>query len=95
MGLMARAARMAGRQGREAISEDDIYAAMENKAMEAFAVGPFDSSMTLHMAACHNTYVYHMPNASFSLLTLASGGCSLRKEFRSCCNQLSPPNTLV
>jgi cell division protease FtsH len=38
MGLMARAARMAGRQGREAITEDDIYAAMENKAMEAFAV---------------------------------------------------------
>lgn len=38
MGLMARAARMAARQGREAISEDDIYAAMENKAMEAYAV---------------------------------------------------------
>jgi len=38
MGLMARAARMAGRQGREAITEDDIYAAMENKAMEAYAV---------------------------------------------------------
>lgn len=38
MGLMARAARMAARQGREAITEDDIYAAMENKAMEAFAV---------------------------------------------------------
>uniref|UniRef100_A0A383VRP6 AAA+ ATPase domain-containing protein n=1 Tax=Tetradesmus obliquus TaxID=3088 RepID=A0A383VRP6_TETOB len=36
MGLMARAARMAARQGREAISEEDIYAAMENKAMEAF-----------------------------------------------------------
>ncbi|GFR51495.1 hypothetical protein Agub_g13859, partial [Astrephomene gubernaculifera] len=35
MGLMARAARMAGRQGREAITEDDIYAAMENKSMEA------------------------------------------------------------
>jgi hypothetical protein len=35
---MARAARMAARQGREAISEDDIYAAMENKAMEAYAV---------------------------------------------------------
>lgn len=39
MGLMARAARMAARQGREAITEDDIYAAMENKAMEAYAVG--------------------------------------------------------
>jgi cell division protease FtsH len=39
MGLMARAARMAARQGREAISEEDIYAAMENKAMEAFQVG--------------------------------------------------------
>lgn len=38
MGLMARAARMAARQGREAIGEDDIYAAMENKAMEAYAV---------------------------------------------------------
>eukprot|EP00878_Enallax_costatus_P001473 GHUV01001624.1.p1 GENE.GHUV01001624.1~~GHUV01001624.1.p1 ORF type:complete len:977 (+),score=283.07 GHUV01001624.1:432-2933(+) len=36
MGLMARAARMAARQGREAISEEDIYAAMENKAMEAY-----------------------------------------------------------
>ncbi|KAG2495020.1 hypothetical protein HYH03_006952 [Edaphochlamys debaryana] len=35
MGLMARAARMAARQGREAITEDDIYAAMENKTMEA------------------------------------------------------------
>jgi hypothetical protein len=39
MGLMARAARMAARQGREAITEEDIYAAMENKAMEAFQVG--------------------------------------------------------
>jgi hypothetical protein len=38
MGLMARAARMAARQGREAITEEDIYAAMENKAMEAFQV---------------------------------------------------------
>jgi len=37
MGLMARAARMAGRQGREAITEEDIYAAMENKALEAYA----------------------------------------------------------
>ena len=36
MGLMARAARMAGRQGRAAITEDDIYAAMENKAMESY-----------------------------------------------------------
>eukprot|EP00879_Flechtneria_rotunda_P028172 GHRR01030255.1.p1 GENE.GHRR01030255.1~~GHRR01030255.1.p1 ORF type:complete len:520 (+),score=209.83 GHRR01030255.1:1412-2971(+) len=36
MGLMARAARMAARQGSEAISEEDIYAAMENKAMEAY-----------------------------------------------------------
>lgn len=35
MGLMNRAARMAARQGRNAITEDDIYAAMENKAMEA------------------------------------------------------------
>ncbi|KAG2437047.1 hypothetical protein HYH02_011309 [Chlamydomonas schloesseri] len=35
MGLMARAARMAARQGRHAITEDDIYAAMENKTMEA------------------------------------------------------------
>ncbi|GLC69378.1 ATP-dependent zinc metalloprotease FTSH 1 [Pleodorina starrii] len=35
MGLMARAARMAARQGREAITEDDIYAAMENKTVEA------------------------------------------------------------
>jgi hypothetical protein len=39
MGIMARAARMAARGGREAIAEDDIYAAMENKAMEAFQVG--------------------------------------------------------
>lgn len=31
MGLMARAARMAARQGRELIVEEDIYAAMENK----------------------------------------------------------------
>jgi cell division protease FtsH len=38
MGLMARAARMAARQGRDAITEDDVYAAMENKAMEAYAV---------------------------------------------------------
>lgn len=38
MGLMNRAARMAARQGRPAITEDDIYAAMENKAMEAFQV---------------------------------------------------------
>ena len=38
MGLMARAARMAARQGREALTEDDIYAAMENKAMESFQV---------------------------------------------------------
>ena len=38
MGLMARAARMAARQGREAITEEDIYAAMENKAMEAYQV---------------------------------------------------------
>jgi hypothetical protein len=29
---------MAARQGREAITEEDIYAAMENKAMEAFQV---------------------------------------------------------
>lgn len=36
MGLMNRAARMAARMGRGAITEDDIYAAMENKAMEAF-----------------------------------------------------------
>ena len=35
MGLMNRAARMAARHGRPAITEDDIYAAMENKAMEA------------------------------------------------------------
>ncbi|KXZ53715.1 hypothetical protein GPECTOR_6g632 [Gonium pectorale] len=35
MGLMARAARMAARKGREAITEDDIYAAMEDKTMEA------------------------------------------------------------
>jgi len=38
MGLMNRAARMAARQGRPAITEDDIYAAMENKAMEAYHV---------------------------------------------------------
>jgi cell division protease FtsH len=38
MGLMARAARLAGRQGRNAITEEDLYAAMENKAMEAMAV---------------------------------------------------------
>ena len=38
MGLMNRAARMAARQGRPSITEDDIYAAMENKAMEAFQV---------------------------------------------------------
>eukprot|EP00877_Chromochloris_zofingiensis_P008651 jgi/Chrzof1/4039/Cz13g18040.t1 len=36
MGLMNRAARMAARQGRESIIEEDIYAAMENKSMEAF-----------------------------------------------------------
>lgn len=35
MGLMARAARMAARQGRELITEDDIYAAMENKSVES------------------------------------------------------------
>lgn len=38
MGLMNRAARMAARQGRESIIEEDIYAAMENKSMEAFQV---------------------------------------------------------
>lgn len=37
MGLMARAARLAARQGRELITEDDIYAAMENKMMEGMA----------------------------------------------------------
>jgi len=37
MGLMQRAARMAARQGRDMIAEEDIYAAMENKALEAFA----------------------------------------------------------
>ncbi|GFH16281.1 AAA domain-containing protein, partial [Haematococcus lacustris] len=37
MGLMQRAQRMAGRQGRDAITEDDMYAAMENKAMETFS----------------------------------------------------------
>lgn len=42
MGLMNRAARMAGRQGRAAITEDDIYAAMENKAMEAYHVRCLD-----------------------------------------------------
>ncbi|MEW5306932.1 MAG: hypothetical protein WDW36_009362 [Sanguina aurantia] len=36
MGLMQRAARMAGRQGRERMEEEDIYAAMENKAMDTF-----------------------------------------------------------
>jgi hypothetical protein len=45
MGLMARAARMAARQGREAITEEDIYAAMENKAMEAFQVGVVGSDI--------------------------------------------------
>ena len=39
MGLMNRAARMAARKGRDAILEEDIYAAMENKAMEAWQVG--------------------------------------------------------
>jgi hypothetical protein len=52
MGLMARAARMAARQGREAISEDDIYAAMENKAMEAFAVRN-NANSNAHSAAFH------------------------------------------
>lgn len=37
MGLMQRAARMAARQGRDAITEEDIYAAMENKALEAYS----------------------------------------------------------
>ena len=36
MGLMQRAARLAARQGRERIEEEDIYAAMENKAAESF-----------------------------------------------------------
>lgn len=33
MGLMQRAARMAARQGRDMITEEDIYAAMENKVL--------------------------------------------------------------
>lgn len=37
MGLMMRAAGMAGRQGRDRIQEEDLYAAMENKAMESFS----------------------------------------------------------
>ncbi|KAG1670583.1 hypothetical protein FOA52_012156 [Chlamydomonas sp. UWO 241] len=36
MGLMQRATRMAARQGRESIHEDDLYAAMEDKAVEAY-----------------------------------------------------------
>mmetsp|Transcript_3123 Transcript_3123/g.6809 ORF Transcript_3123/g.6809 Transcript_3123/m.6809 type:complete len:1041 (+) Transcript_3123:95-3217(+) len=36
MGLMQRAARMAARQGRDCIVEEDIYSAMENKALEAY-----------------------------------------------------------
>jgi cell division protease FtsH len=35
MGLMGRAARMAGRAGREAVTEEDLYAALEDKAIEA------------------------------------------------------------
>jgi cell division protease FtsH len=35
MGLMGRAARMAGRAGREAVTEEDIYAALEDKVIEA------------------------------------------------------------
>jgi len=36
MGLMQRAVRMAARQGREQIQEEDLYAAMEDKAVEAY-----------------------------------------------------------
>ncbi len=39
MGLMQRAARMAARQGRPMITEEDIYAALENKGVESFQVG--------------------------------------------------------
>lgn len=35
MGLMQRAARMAARQGKEVIEEEDIYAAMENRVRRA------------------------------------------------------------
>jgi hypothetical protein len=49
MGLMARAARMAARQGRELIVEEDIYAAMENKVSARGGVGA--PAGGLHVAA--------------------------------------------
>jgi hypothetical protein len=74
MGLMARAARMAARQGREAISEDDIYAAMENKAMEAYAVSTQDSLLSpfhLKLLMCLFTVPYEVAGRSLH----ASCGC--------------------
>jgi hypothetical protein len=70
MGLMARAARMAARQGREAISEDDIYAAMENKAMEAYAVSNNSSCIAHSAPLCvgHAAGKLAGPSASCSAL---------------------------